>query len=208
MPNSYNGWPASKNPASIGINPNWAPLGHKFPGGVKSGDVETVFTYLVTQLHERVEPIDRDAVKDEWGYVYKQSANSPKLVSCHASGTAIDYNATRHPNGRIRTWSPGQVAEIRKILAECGVIRWLGDATGTPDEMHFEIKGSAFDVAAAAKRLTSTTPAPTPPGDDDVTEAQALAIIEALSEIRDHLRKINPDVEDIRKAVVEKPTDG
>lgn len=165
MVKSYNGWPASKDPRAIGVNPAWAPLGHRFPGGVKSGDVETVFTYLVEQLHARVEPIDRDAVKDEWGYVFKQSANSPDLVSCHSSGTAIDYNATRHPNGRRGTWTKAQVTEIRRILAELdGVVRWLGDASGTPDEMHFEIRGSTGQVAATAARLRNQ--------EDEMTNAE------------------------------------
>lgn len=169
MPTSYNGWPASKNPKAIDINPNWAPLGHRFPGGVKSGDVEAVFTYLVEQLHARVEPIDRDAVKDEWGWFFKPSANSPKLISCHSSGTAIDWNATRHPNGKHGTFTPAQVAEIRKIQAELsGVVRWLGDATGTPDEMHFEIKGTPAQAAAAAARLRAPAPStPVPPAQEN-----------------------------------------
>ncbi len=152
---SYNGWPANSNPAAIDINRAWEPIpGHRFPGGIKSGDVETIFTYLVVNLDARVEPIDLYLPGDEWGYHYKQSANSPKLISCHSSGTAIDYNATRHPNGRRNTWTPVQVLEIRKILAELdGVVRWLGDATGTPDEMHFEIRGTPADVARVAAQL-------------------------------------------------------
>lgn len=157
MVESYNGWPASRDPKAIGINPNWAPLGHRFPGGVKGGPVEVVFTYLVEQLHGRVEPIDRDAVKDEWGWHFKPSANSPTLLSCHSSGTAIDYNASRHPNGRRGTFTPTQVAEIRKIQAELGgVVHWLGDATRTPDEMHFEIRATPSEVAAVASRIGAT----------------------------------------------------
>jgi hypothetical protein len=77
-------------------------------------------------------------------------------LSCHASGTAIDYNAPRHPNGQSGTYKPAQVTEIRKILAEVGgVVKWGGDFHGTKDEMHFEIHGNAADVKAAAARLHS-----------------------------------------------------
>lgn len=152
---SYNGWPANSNGALIGINPAWEPIpGHRFPGGIKSGDVEVVMTYVVQQLHARVERIDRDAIKDDWGYTFKYSANSPNLLSCHASGTAFDYNATRHPNKVRNTWTTVQVAEVRKIQAEAGgVVRWLYDSTNTPDEMHFEIEGTPAQVKVVADSL-------------------------------------------------------
>lgn len=196
---SYNGWTASPNPDAIGINPAWAPLGHRFPGGVKAGDVETIFTHLVEQLHARVEPIDRDAIKDEWGYHYKRSANSPSLLSCHSSGTAIDYNATRHPNRKRGTWTPPQMAEIRRILAELdGVVRWLalaadgGGARSTPDEMHFEIHGSPRQVAAVAARLRS---APNTAPEEELTVGQYEDIMAKLDVIhseqtRQHARVV------------------
>lgn len=175
MATSYNGWPASRSALLIGINQRWEPIpGHRFPGGCKRGDVETVLTYVVRQLHARVERIDRDAIKDEWGWYYKPSANSPHTLSCHSSGTAFDYNATRHPNGRRGTWTRGQVAEIREILAECGgVVRWLGDASRVPDEMHFEIRGTRSQVAAVAARLRKAPPRltaapPSPPQPEDI----------------------------------------
>lgn len=169
---SYNGWTASPDPDAIGINTAWEPIpGHRFPGGVKAGDVETVLTYVVRQLDARVEPIDRDAIKDEWGWHYKVSANSPDTISNHSSGTAFDYNATRHPNGHRGTFTPAQVAKIREIQAEVGgVVRWLGDATRTADEMHFEIHGTPGQVAEVAARLRKPKPAPIPaPVEEPVT---------------------------------------
>ncbi len=165
---SYNGWPASRYPGSIGIV-RFEPFpGHPFPAGVKGGDVHTIFTYLVKQLDARVEPIEEYRAGDEWGYYYKTSANSNSL-SCHASGTAIDYNATQHPNGRRGTWTSSQLRTIRAIQAECsGVVFWLGDASRVPDEMHFEIRASYGAVAAAARKIRgggvapATLPKPTP----------------------------------------------
>src|SRR5690606_34921728 len=103
------------------------------------------------------------------------------------SGTAIDYNATRHPNGRRGTWTPAQVAEIRRILAELGgVVRWLADATGTPDEMHFEIKGTPAQVAAVAARLTEEDDMPL--SDADV-ERIAAAVEQRLVDDVDALNR-------------------
>lgn len=177
MATSYNGWPASKYPSAIGINTSWEPIaGHRFPGGIKGGDVQTVMTYLVRQLDARVEPIEMYRPGDEWGWNFKYSANSPNLLSCHGSGTAIDYNAVRHPNGRRGTWTAAQVREIRKILAECGVIRWLYDAPRTPDEMHFEIRGTPYDVMLAARRLKGLQPpAPSQPVPGEFTMDAAAA---------------------------------
>lgn len=154
MATSYNGWTASKDPASIGVDSGFVAAGRKFPGGVKSGDVSILFKYLVEQFDARVEEVDLYAAGDEWGYHYKQSANSPSLLSCHSSGTAVDVNATRHPNGKRGTFSDAQVTAIRQILAECsGAVRWLGDAPRVPDEMHFEIFGDASKVKAAADKI-------------------------------------------------------
>lgn len=167
---SYNGWQAHPDRRIIGV----APLtidGAGFPGGVKTGDVATVLGYVATQFHARVEPLAKGWC---WGYNYRQNRNANNL-SCHASGTAIDVNAPRHPNGRRGTFTPAQVAQIRGILDECGgVVQWGGDFRGTPDEMHFEIIGNANQVAAAARRLQNRTQAkPTEPEEIDMVLVQA-----------------------------------
>jgi hypothetical protein len=157
---SYNGWPASTDPAAIGITHLDLP-GHPnaFPPGVKSGDVATILGYVAAQLHARVEPMGDGC----WGYSYRKNRNADNL-SCHASGTAIDYNAPRHPNGKSGTFTAAQVAEIRKILSECGgIVKWGGDFHGTKDEMHFEIHGNTADVKGIAVRLrTAHASKPTP----------------------------------------------
>lgn len=154
MPQSYNGWPASPTASAINIDPDFTACGHKFPGGVKAGNVSTVLRWVIEQMDARVEAIDRDAVKDDWGYSYRPNKNNPSTLSCHASGTAIDYNATRHPNGHSGTYSPQQTQTIRAICAATGVVKWGGDFHGTKDEMHFEIDGTPAEVAAAAARLS------------------------------------------------------
>lgn len=152
MPKSYNGWSAA---------PGWSvkggqlkPLvvaGESFSPGVRAGDVHDVLQYVAEQLHRRVEPVVKAGwhAADDWGYAYRANVNNPASLSCHASGTAIDYNATRHPNGKRGTWTVAQRAEIGRILAEVNnVVVNLAH-----DEMHFEIRGNAAQVAAAAAKI-------------------------------------------------------
>lgn len=140
MERSYNGWTASRNPADFGGLTKLVIAGEEFAPGVRSGDVATIFQYFWAQFHERVEPLVKTDwhQADDWGYNYRTNKNANNL-SCHASGTATDGNATRHPNGKRGTFTKQQVAEIRKIIAELqGAVRWGGDFP-TPDEMHMEI---------------------------------------------------------------------
>lgn len=161
---AYNGWLASANPADFGGLQALVVAGESFAPGVRAGDVHDVLAYVAEQLNARVEPVVRPDwhQADDWGYSYRQNRNANNL-SCHAAGCAIDFNATRHPNNKSGTFTAAQVAEIRKILAEVGgVVQWGGDFTGTKDEMHFEIKGNAAQVAAVAARLRTPVPPVTP----------------------------------------------
>jgi hypothetical protein len=157
---SYNGWPASDNKAEINVQPFGDAVGLPFPGGVKGGDVTTVLGYVAIQLHERVEPC---VAGWDWGHSYKQNVNNPLQLSCHASGTAIDYNAPNHPNGSSGTFSDAQRGTIYAILNEVqGAVDWLEGY----DEMHFEITVSAAELAPIAASLGSITP------EDDEMDAQ------------------------------------
>jgi peptidoglycan hydrolase-like protein with peptidoglycan-binding domain len=164
MTSSYNGWTASRTKSAIGVDSHARARGTavEFPGGVKAGDVATVLMYLAGEFHRRVEPLAQAGC---WGYNYRPNRNANNL-SCHASATAIDCNAPRHPNGKRGTFRPAQVKAIRAILAECsGVVRWGGDFHGTPDEMHFEINANAAAVHKAALHIEALThkPVPAPP---------------------------------------------
>jgi hypothetical protein len=153
MATSYNGWSASPNPTEFGGLTQIVVAGENFPPGVRAGDVATVFQYLAEQLHKRVEPIVRADWHqgDDWGYSFRPNVNAPSTLSCHASGTAIDYNATRHPNGKRGTFNAEQTATIRRILTELrGVVEWGGNFKGTADEMHFEICKGASEVRIVA----------------------------------------------------------
>jgi hypothetical protein len=151
---SYNGFAASIDAPSIGVQP-FTVAGVDFPGGVRGGDVATVLRYVATQYHARVQPL---ASPGCWGWSYRQNRNANNL-SCHASGTAIDINAPKHPNGieASENFTARQIAEIHAILAEVDelddTVHWGGDwhkINGLiPDPMHFEIHG--HDLAMLAR---------------------------------------------------------
>lgn len=153
---SQNGWPASPNYADF-VDLRWV------TGRCAPGDVHTVLDHLCVRFHAEVEPID---VASSWGYAYRDIRGS-ETVSNHASGTAIDLNAPRHPLGAAGTFTTAQAKTIHKILDDLdGVIRWGGDYSGRKDEMHFEINADAAAVAAVAARITT-------PEEDDMTPEQA-----------------------------------
>lgn len=156
MVTSQNGWPASSDKNSIGVNAGFAPCGVTFPGGAKSGDVETVLHYVATQFHNRVEALVPGWC---WGYTYKTISGS-STVSNHGSATALDCNAPNHPYGVSGTFNSAQRNAISAIIAETSpAIRWGGEYA---DEMHFEIDANAGTVASVAARLGGggTTPPP------------------------------------------------
>src|SRR5690242_8167860 len=149
MPTSQNGWPVVADSAVT----DQAIFGVEFPNGWLKGDVDVVFTYLIGRLHHEVEPIDGHTPRPPltpggcWGWFVKRIEGSDS-ISNHASGTAIDYNAPAHPMGSRNTYGEADRAKIRAILADLdGVVRWGGDYTGRPDDMHFEIHADRAAVA-------------------------------------------------------------
>lgn len=149
MVNSQNGWPASADRRAIGVG-HFEVGGVDFPGGVKTGDVAVVLANVAREIHERVESLHQGWC---WGHNYRPVVGGGSL-SNHASGTAIDINAPRHPIGQRDTFTAKQRATIHAILkAHDDVVRWGGDYAGRPDEMHFEINASAARVATLARKI-------------------------------------------------------
>jgi len=149
---SQNGWAVDPS----GAHQDRAPLVRDItvPNGVLSGDVAVVFRWLARQFDTRVEPLVKGTC---WGWFVKPIEGST-TISNHASGTAVDLNADKHPMGvsASRTFSARQVAACHAIRDEAGgVLRWGGDYTGRPDPMHWEIVGSAAEVRALANKIRS-----------------------------------------------------
>ena len=147
---SQNGWPAGSTSAIpvSGLSVGAA----TFPAGVRSGEVRIVLGYVARRFDNEVEALVSGWC---WGHSYRVISGSTSL-SNHASGTAIDVNAPRHPLGASGTFSSTQRSHIRSILNACdGVVRWGGDYSGRKDEMHFEINVRPGDarLAALARRI-------------------------------------------------------
>ena len=100
------------------------------------GTAGRVLAEFARKFHREVEPLN--AVRDDWGWSYRRIGGSSEW-SNHASGTALDLNSLRHPQGDRDTFRPGQLLRLRTLLAAYPVIKWGGDYRSTVDEMHFEL---------------------------------------------------------------------
>jgi len=147
METSYNGYPASKDPAEIGIK------SYSVDGTArKLRCAESVGPLLATfaaEFHKLIEPID-EGTFDDWAYAYRMVRGDPTKLSCHSSGTAIDLNATKHPLGKYDTFAAEKVPMIRALAKKYG-LKWGGDFKTRPDDMHFEI---SVGPAKAAELIT------------------------------------------------------
>lgn len=161
MPVSQNGWPVITSSSDKRL------VSHgRITGKVRAGDVYTVLEWFAKEWQETVEPIRRDW---SWGWAYRAIRGAVSW-SNHASGTAEDYNAPKHPLGvhPNRTMSAKQQKRVRELIKlSGGVLRWGGDYAGRKDTMHVEINASAAAVTAFAKKIRANKvgakPAPVKP---------------------------------------------
>jgi hypothetical protein len=124
---------------------------------LRDGSCGFLLVHLTMWFDFAIESVDTGGL-DDWGYARRQIGGSSKW-SNHASGTAIDLNATKHPQGVATraTFSKEEIASIHKRLKfydDC--IRWGGDYSGTPDGMHFEINRLLAAVEKRAQALTNS----------------------------------------------------
>jgi hypothetical protein len=126
---------------------------------MRPGNVATVLTEVARRFHSEVEPIT-GGVRDDWGWAYRPVRGQESGFSNHASGTAIDLNATQHPRGVKNTFTAREEAAVRRILGSLTdpqtgrpVVRWGENYTTTVDGMHFEINADASAVARVASRI-------------------------------------------------------
>jgi hypothetical protein len=149
METSYNGYPASKDPAEIKIK--------SYP--VKGTDrklrcaesVGPLLAAFAAEFHQLIEPID-EGTFDDWGYAYRMVRGSTDRLSCHSSGTGIDLNATRHALGKVGTFPAEKVPMIRALAKKYG-LKWGGDFKSRADEMHFEIEISNIKAKELITKL-------------------------------------------------------
>ena len=148
MLTSYNGWPASKDPAEIGIK------SYAVPGTtIKLRCAEKVAPLLISfaaEFHNLIEPLDHGAL-DDWGYCFRDVRGVPGKLSNHSSGTALDLNASKRPLGKVGTFEASKVPMLKALAKKYG-LTWGGEWTRR-DEMHVEVSLDAVKVAALITKL-------------------------------------------------------
>jgi hypothetical protein len=143
---------------------------------LRDGAAGFVLAHLAAWFHDNVEQLD-GKVMDDWGGANRTIRGSSQ-ISNHASFTAMDLNATKHPLGKRGTFSEldrlvlvhrmnllaawavmgrtGNYPQRRGNARPPLVIRWGGQYVNRADEMHFEIVGTVRQVENLARALATT----------------------------------------------------
>lgn len=156
MQTSQNGWPVL--PSNSSRLHTW--LIPCASGTVKlrlrEGSAGFLLAMMVLYIGDKITDISK-GTPDDWGYAARLIRGSSTVISNHASGTAADVDASKHPLGRTGTWKWAQVVKIRwRLLAFKGCIRWGGDYKNRIDSMHFEINKPLAPVERTARRMAQT----------------------------------------------------
>jgi hypothetical protein len=147
---SQNNWPVDPT----GAKQDEAPLIRNVtvPNGVRAGDVAVVFRWLAREYDRRVERLVPGWC---WGWFVKKIEGS-SIISNHASGTAVDFNAPDNPmasGSTERSLTQRQIDVCHAIERESGhVLRWGGDFS-RDDPMHWEIVGTPNQVRLLAAKI-------------------------------------------------------
>lgn len=195
---SANSWPASPALLTRTILVDGVPF-----RVADDRDVETVFVYLLTRYAAEVEPLDPAQCG---GFNYRPNRNNPSQLSNHSSGTAVDVNSLKHPNGADvhATFTRAQIDAVHAILASVPelseVVHWGGDWLRVnalvPDGMHFELHDHDLPkLARVAERIREA---------EDMTPAQEAkldAILTRLDDIDKVLARITKSKREILAAV-------
>lgn len=152
---SQNGWTAN----DVNLTQNYT-IGNGRQIRLRKGDAGFLLKHFADWFDAKIEDIDAGQL-DDWGYAERPIRDGVEL-SNHASGTAMDLNATKHPLGARGTFPAAKASAIRQRLALYnGAIRWGGDYVNRADEMHFEINADAATVKRVADKIRSqATPKP------------------------------------------------
>lgn len=143
MARSQNGW--SANDRSV-INTKTVP-GTNVRLPVRKGAAGDLLIEVALAWHRLVEPL---VIPGCWGYAERAIRGSSTTLSNHASGTAIDCNAPKHPLAVRGTFTASQRSQLQKIAAVTGnVVRFGEFYTGRVDGMHAEINDGRTEADCA-----------------------------------------------------------
>jgi hypothetical protein len=146
---SPNGWPASEDRKALGIESFTVP-GTKIRFACAKA-VAPLLVNFAKEFNESVEPIDVGQL-DDWGFAFRMTRGSDKVLSNHSSGTAIDLNAIKHPLGKSNTFNKDQRNIINLLITKYG-LAWGGNYKKRKDDMHFEIALDQKQVQLKIKEL-------------------------------------------------------
>ena len=151
---SSNGWTCSATRSQIGVK------NFMIPGADRHMACATAVAPLLlgfaAWFHTKVEPLDVGTF-DDWGYAYREIVGFTTM-SDHASGTAMDLNAVKHPQYKTGTFSDIHAAAIRLSCKKFG-LTWGGDYKGNRvDEMHYSINLTPLQAQARIKELKLPKP--------------------------------------------------
>lgn len=124
----------------------------------RDGAVGFLVAHWFLLYHETVERLNLVGdVWDEWGWVDRVIADSDDITN-HASGSAGDTNATRHPLGVRGTYTRAQRRRMRFALLVIyrGTLRHGEFYTGRVDGMHVETDKPFAVLERHARRLSRT----------------------------------------------------
>jgi hypothetical protein len=153
---------------------------------VRNGPAGDLLLWVAAQFDVLVEDIEQ-GILDDWGYAERPVRGGTDL-SNHASGTAVDLNATAHPLATTPSanFSAAEIARIHAIVARTeGCVRWGGDYVGRKDGMHFEIGDGVTEARCAAvlAKLTAAGGAATAGEDEDMTPDQSRKLDEVVEQL-------------------------
>jgi hypothetical protein len=146
MATSINGWSVLSPSSDLLVT-------KKIPGVHRSltmrKGVLPLFLALGAEYDRRIAKLDQGTL-DDWSYAYRQ-ANMANAWSDHASGTAVDFNATKEGAqgpGEYDWWRGEKSKIARELLAKYEILIWggptsLGGEYSEPqnwDFMHWALK--------------------------------------------------------------------
>lgn len=154
---SQNGWSANDR----SVVASFTIPGSTRKIALRKGDCSVVLLDIAGWVHANICRIDTGQL-DDWGYAERTIRGNSTTLSNHASGTAIDLDALRHPLGVRGSWGQQAAAIRARLKLYEGALRWGEDYTGRPDGMHFEINAGPDLVARIAQKIRGGAPAPAP----------------------------------------------
>ena len=152
---SQNGYPANDRRLVTGYQ-----IGGKAKVMLRRGSTGTLLKHFADWFDASIRDID-PGIPDDWGYAERPIRGGVEL-SNHASGTALDVDATKWPLG-VQPEAyliPAEIKAVRRQLTVYeGCIRWGGDYIGRKDPMHFEIDRDEATCDRVLAKLTAGPPA-------------------------------------------------